>query len=194
MIAQNVQHSLVETGWPEGLPDISRGTWFVLHTKSRQEKAIADDLAARRIGCFLPLVRQVRYYGQRKAAVDEPLFPGYVFLRGQIEEAYEADRTKRIANIIRVSDQDRMNWELKNLYIALKSQAPLDPFPYLKKGMRVEVRSGPFRGLQGLVDDRRTLDRIILQVDMLGRGVSLEVDGALLEPVEAPAIPARRIA
>lgn len=194
MIAQNVQHSLVETGWPEGLPEPSCGSWFVLHTKSRQEKAIADDLLARRIGCFLPLVRQVRYYGQRKALVDEPLFPGYVFLRGAVEQAYMADRTKRIANIIRVSDQARIDWELKSLYIALKAQAPLDPFPYLKKGIRVEVRSGPFRGLQGLIEDRTKIDRIVLQVDMLGRGVSLEVDGALLEPVAHASLPARRIA
>jgi transcription termination/antitermination protein NusG len=193
VIAQNLQSSLVQTGWPDGLPDQSRGMWFVLHTRSRQEKAVAEDLSARRISCFLPLVRQVRYYGRRKALVDEPLFPGYIFLRGVIEQAYTADRSRRIAGIIRVHDQQWLDWELKNLYIALRAQAPLDPFPYLKRGVRVEVRSGPFRGLQGLVEDRLKIDRILLQVNMLGRGVSLEVDGALVEPLDLR-LPARRIA
>jgi transcription antitermination factor NusG len=31
---------------------------------------------------FVPLVRHVRCYGRRKAVVEEPLFPGYVFLLG----------------------------------------------------------------------------------------------------------------
>jgi transcription antitermination factor NusG len=47
----------------------------------------------------------------------------------------------------------------------------------------VEVRAGPFRGLQGVIDSRSKLNRLILQIDMLGRAVSLEIDAALLEPV-----------
>ncbi len=148
------------------------------------EKLVAADLAAMGIGCFLPLMKQVRYYGNRKARVDAPLFPSYVFMRGSIEQAYLADRTKRIASVIRVAAQDELDWELRNLYLALSRQAPLVPYPYLKKGVRVEVRSGPFRGLQGVVEDRSRSDRIILKVDILGRAVSLEIDGALLERVE----------
>ncbi len=159
------------------------GEWFVLHCKSRQEKALADDLAARGVPHYLPLLRQVRYYGQRKAVVDMPLFPGYVFLRGGKEQAYLADRTRRVANIIPVADQRQMDWELGNLYLALAKQAPLVEFPYLRQGVRVEVRSGPFRGLQGVVQDRLARQRILLQVDMLGRAVGLEIDGALVEPI-----------
>jgi transcription antitermination factor NusG len=60
----------------------------------------------------------------------------------------------------------------------------LDPHPFLQRGVRVEVRSGAFRGLCGVVEDRVKMDRLLLQVDMLGRAMSLEVDGALLEPIE----------
>ncbi len=167
-----------------GLPDASRGDWHVLHTKSRQEKVVAADLGAMGIAHYLPLLRQVRYYGRRKAQVEAPLFPGYVFLRGTVEEAYQADRTQRIAHIIRVAAQEQLDWELRNLHLALTRQAPLVPYPYLKKGTRVEVRSGPFRGLQGVVEDRASGDRLILKVDILGRAVSLEIDGALLERLD----------
>ncbi len=160
------------------------GEWVVLHTKSRQEKILADDLRALGIAHFLPLVKQVRFYGNRKAKVEMPLFPGYVFLRGTMEQAYEADRTKRVARIIPVADQKKIEWELQNLHLALAGDAPLEPYPYLKKGVRVEVRAGPFRGLQGIIEDRVNVQRLILQVDMLGRAVSLEIDGALLEVME----------
>jgi transcription antitermination factor NusG len=168
----------------DAFPDAACGRWYVLHTKSRQEKVVADDLAAMGIGCFLPLVKQVRYYGNRKAWAELPLFPSYVFLRGEVDHVYEADRTKRIAQIIKVSQQDKLDWELRNLYLALSAKAPLTPFPYLKVGVRVEVRSGPFRGLQGMIEGRTPKDRLLLQVDILGQAVSLEIDGSLLDVIE----------
>jgi hypothetical protein len=40
------------------------------------------------------------------------------------------------------------------------------------------------RGLQGVVDDLVKPDRVALQVKMLGRAVSFETDGALLERID----------
>lgn len=167
-------------GWPLEGP----GEWFVLHTRSRQEKALADDLSARGITHYLPLVNRIKYWGKRKTVVDEPLFPGYLFLRGRIDDAYIADRTRHVAAIIPVSDQQRLLWELKNLWQALRHKAPLDPYSYLKKGVRVEVTSGPLRGLQGLIEARTSVERLILAVDILGRAVSIELHGAMVEPLD----------
>jgi transcription antitermination factor NusG len=158
--------------------------WHVLHTRSRQEKVIATDLDAMSIAYFLPLVKHLRHHGRRKVTVEEPLFPGYVFLRGSLEEVYRIDRTRRIASIIRVNDQEKLLRELCNIALALSHNTPLDPFPFLKEGVRVVVRSGPLQGLEGLIQHRWASGRLILQVDMLGRAVSLEIDGSLLEVLD----------
>jgi transcription antitermination factor NusG len=100
---------------------------------------------------------------------------------------YMADRTRRVAKIINVYDQKQLDWELTNLRIALEGSATLDPYPFLKKGVRVEVRSGPFRGLEGLIEDRAGATRLILQIAMLGRAVGLEIDGSQLEVIEPAA-------
>ena len=163
---------------------LAGASWHVLHTLSRQEKSLSRDLRARDIPHYLPLVRQVRFYGKRKAVIEEPLFPGYVFLLGSLDEAYAADRTQRVANIIKVVDQDRIDWELRNLQLALGRNATLNPFPHLRKGLRVHIRSGPFQGIEGLIEDRTRNDRVLLQVDVLGRAVGLEVDGALLDVID----------
>jgi transcription antitermination factor NusG len=159
-------------------------SWHVLHTLSRQEKSLSRDLLAMNVAHYVPLVRHIRYYGKRKAVVEEPLFPGYVFLLGSLDEAYVADRTKRVANIIKVNDQDRMEWELRNLQLALGRNATLNPFPHLRKGLRVHIRSGPFQGIEGLIEDRTRNNRVLLQVDVLGRAVGLEVDGARLDVID----------
>jgi transcriptional antiterminator RfaH len=130
------------------------------------------------------LLTCTRYYGHRKAEVDVPLFPGYVFLRGSPDDAYASDRAGRLAQIIPVADQERVNEELRNIWFALANSAQLSQYPYLRRGVRVEVRAGPFRGLRGIIDDMGRRDRLILQVEILGRSVSLEVDASLLDVID----------
>ena len=165
-------------------PDISFGSWFVLRTKSRQEKILAGELHASGLGCFLPLISCARFYAGRKVTVELPLFSGYVFLRGSLDDAYLADRKKRVAQIIAVYDQHRLDEELAGLHQALCVNATLNPYPFLKKGVRVCVRSGPLRGLQGKIEDLGKRDRLILQVQLLGQATYLEIDGSLLEVLD----------
>lgn len=82
-----------------------------------------------------------------------------------------------------MADQQKLTSELANLHFALTGGVPLDPYPYLKNGVRVEVWSGPLRGLQGVVEGRGGGGRLILRVKMLGRAVSIEVAGAMLEAI-----------
>lgn len=158
--------------------------WFVLHTKARQEKALAEDLRARGLDYFLPLVSVVKYYGRRKARVHVPLFGGYVFLYGDIEHTYAADRTDRVANIIKVQDQGRLRAELANIRAALAAGAPLLPADHIRAGTLAEVISGPFRGIRGIAEAGIRSDRLFLQVDLIGKGSILEIDRSLLRAVE----------
>jgi len=158
--------------------------WHVLHTLSRQEKSLSEDLTARGIQHYLPLVRQSRFYGRRKAKVELPLFSGYLFLLGSMDQAYFADRTGRVARIIPVFNQEQMDWELRNLQIAMFHEPELVPYPYLKTGLRVEVRGGPFRGVQGVIENRARDSRLVLQITTLGKAVSLEIDMSLVQPVD----------
>lgn len=169
------------------LPEVTAtaiNRWYILHTRSRQEKVVALALGSMGVDHYLPLVTRVQFYGKRKVKVKAPLFPGYLFLHGMRDQAFDVDRTGRIAQIIDVPDQAQLAFELKNIQLALKSDTVLDPYPYLHEGIHVEVRSGPFRGIQGLIESRTKCHRLILQVDVLGQASSLEIDGSLLEPIE----------
>lgn len=158
--------------------------WFVMHTRSRQEKALAASLDAMGVDYFLPLVAQVRTHGSRRVRVELPLFTGYLFLHGSREDAFACDRTRRVAQIIDVPDQKRLAQELQNIRLALTSDQPIDPYPYLRAGVKVVVRSGPLQGMTGLVENRTRLDRLVLQVDVLGQACALEMDGALLDVLD----------
>src|SRR4051812_28467565 len=107
-------------------PGVSPGTWHVLLTKSRQEKALAEDLENLKIDCYLPLIKAVRYHRNRKVTVDIPMFTGYVFLRGSVDDAYRADRTNRVARIIRVVNQEQLDAELTGIRTVTEKNARLE--------------------------------------------------------------------
>jgi len=158
--------------------------WSVLHVKSRQEKAVAAVLAEVEIPFFLPLVTRVRFYGHRRRVVESPLFPSYVFVRGTPEEAFFAVATRRVARVIPVGDQERMDSEVRHIREVLMGGGALELSPFLNRGTPVRVTAGPFKGVEGLVEERRPWDRLILQVHTLGRAASLEIDASLLERVD----------
>lgn len=157
--------------------------WFVAHTRSRQEKVLAADLRERLIEVFLPMVKTVRYYGKRKCKVELPLFPGYLFLRGTVEQGYIADRTGRVANLIRVPDQRMLTTELDQIRDVIARGGALTPASAITQGTLVEVKAGPFKGIQGVVERGIPNDRLLLQVELIGRAAVLEVDRALLTPL-----------
>ncbi|MBD0725635.1 antitermination protein NusG [Flavobacterium sp. L1I52] len=55
--------------------------WYVVYTKPKWEKKVAEQLVQRGIECYCPLVTQIRQWSDRKKKVEVPLFNSYVFVR-----------------------------------------------------------------------------------------------------------------
>jgi len=168
---------------PSESPD-SNDPWHVLHTKARQEKALAQTLGAAGLEHYLPTIERATYHGRRRQVVVAPLFPSYVFLRGPLDATYFAVRTRRVANVIPVVDQARFERELAQIRRVAEAGADLDPWEFLHTGRRVRVSAGPWKNLEGLVEDHPRPDRLVLQIDVLGQATSFEIDAGLLEPVD----------
>ncbi|MFC5684410.1 UpxY family transcription antiterminator [Flavobacterium sp. MAHUQ-51] len=55
--------------------------WYVVYTKPKWEKKVAEQLIQKGIECYCPLITQVRQWSDRKKKVEIPLFNSYVFVR-----------------------------------------------------------------------------------------------------------------
>ncbi|GAA3736116.1 MULTISPECIES: UpxY family transcription antiterminator [Flavobacterium] len=55
--------------------------WYVVYTKPKWEKKVADRLIQQGIECYCPLVTQVKQWSDRKKKVETPLFSSYVFVQ-----------------------------------------------------------------------------------------------------------------
>src|SRR6266853_4657084 len=61
--------------------DVDAPLWYAAYTLPRHEKAVAEQLGFRQVETYLPLYLSVRRWAQRRALVEVPLFPGYVFVQ-----------------------------------------------------------------------------------------------------------------
>lgn len=161
-----------------------QGSWWVVHTKSRNEKVLASDLALKGIHCFLPLIHTVRKHGGRKVAVSLPLFPSYLFLCGGENERYAALMTHRAAAVIPVVDQEGLKQQLQQIYRATASGHPVDLYPRLLHGTRCRIIRGGLRGVEGVVVRRRGICRVYLGVEVLGQSAELEIDPSYVEVLD----------
>ena len=173
--------------WPDtaSISDFA-GLWWVAHTKSRNEKALAHDLVGKNVNYFLPMTWKIQRRSRRTLRSLLPLFGGYLFFCGGEVQRLELLRTNRVANIIEVKDQDKLLGELLWIEQALRAGAPLTPYKYIKAGQWCRVIAGPLLGLEGIVVTTKGATRLILQIDMLGQAASVEIDIDMIEPIEPP--------
>jgi hypothetical protein len=120
----------------------------------------------------------------RRICTFVPMFSGYVFLYGSQEERVRSLTTNRISRVLEVPDPDRLVADLRQVRQLLAAKVPLTIESRLAAGDRVRVRHGPMEGIEGTVVARRGRLRLLVSVNFLQQGASVEIDDFMLEPLD----------
>jgi hypothetical protein len=64
---------------------------------------------------------------------------------------------------------------------ALSVDPHLGAHPALARGQKVRIIAGPFRGIEGVVQSTPKQTRVVLNVEMIGQSIALEVDADQIE-------------
>jgi transcription antitermination factor NusG len=158
--------------------------WWALYTRHQHEKAVAEMLAAKGFKIFLPLYDSTRRWKDRRKVISLPLFPCYVFVRGGLERRLQVVTTPGVHMVLRRGDQVAVvpDKEIEAIQRAVTSSLQVEPFPFLKCGMRVRVVRGALEGVEGILIRKKNLWRLVLSVDMLAQSVAVEVHASDVEP------------
>ena len=162
---------------PEAKP-----TWWAIYTKARQEKALVRQLVGQKIPCYLPLVGQDQLSRGKRGRSYHPVFSGYVFLFGDNEQRVQALQTNRISRILPVADGRQLCRDLKKTRDLIATDAPLTIERRLEAGQFVRIKGGALSGLEGTIIQRRNTTRLVIAVNYLQQGVSIQIDDFLVEP------------
>ncbi len=154
--------------------------WYAVWTRSRHEQTVRKELERKGFEVFLPTIARWSRWKDRKKRIDWPLFPGYCFVR--FDPAFRADVLKCAGAVGLVSFDGTpapvADSELAAIRQLVESDLKCDPCPLINEGDRVRVTHGPLKGVEGLLVRKGSEARIVLSVNLIGQGVSVEVDAA----------------
>ena len=167
-------------------PAKAKASWYALQVWVRKETAIANQLQAQGLECFLPKYKSLRQWSDRKKEVEQPLFPGYLFCRFEYLHRRPIVITPGVLQIVgngrtALPVEDR---EVEALQAAVASGIAAQPWPYLEIGERVRIQTGKLTGLEGILVNFKGNHRVVLSVSLLQRSVALEVDLAWVASLE----------
>jgi transcription antitermination factor NusG len=151
--------------------------WFALTVAPRKEKIVAQVLRSAGFEDFLPLHSSRRLWSDRIKAVEDPLFPGYVFCRFDTLIRRSVLRVPGVVSIVSFGriPEPVDDVEIASLRAVCNSGLTATPWPNLAVGSKVVLKEGPLRGLEGvLVADKQA--RLILSLTLLQRSVVVEID------------------
>ena len=159
-----------------------RRPWYVCHTKPKQEFRAAENLDRQGYQIWLPQMMA----WQRKKSVLVPMFPRYMFLRPAHDQHSIAPvrSTLGVFGLVRfgmepATIRDPILQSLRELESQLRD-AEFANFAPFKRGDKVSITEGPFKGLDGIVSTVAE-ERVGVLMTLLGRERSLEFPASMLK-------------
>src|SRR5580704_14602164 len=108
--------------------------WYALYTKHQHERAVARNLTCKGFEIFLPLYAAAREWKDRVKVLHMPLFPCYVFLRGDLQRRLDIVATPGIHGLVSSGDGPATipAAEIEGIRRAVGSGACIEPHPFLR--------------------------------------------------------------
>lgn len=151
--------------------------WTCVRTRPRWEKKFAEWMIERRKSCFLPVFPHETVSGRKRRTSELPLFSGFVFVRGDFAKK-DFVQTGSVAYVLKprsAREAKQLSRELKDIWQGLTSGLYVTPVQNLAAGETCRIVSGPLQGVEAKFERMGREGRLILQVEMMGGGVALEI-------------------
>lgn len=168
----------------------SSASWYVVHTKPRQESVAREQLLRQDFEVYLPLFKVFR---KPRAApggltAHEPMFPRYLFLRPTrpTQSLSVVRSTVGVSRLVMFGPQPATLADAAVQAIrqaeTLREAARMDQISPFLPGMPVRIQDAPLAGLQALVQ-AVSKDRVTLLLDILGRPQTVQVEFGQIAPL-----------
>ncbi|KIA99841.1 MULTISPECIES: UpxY family transcription antiterminator [unclassified Flavobacterium] len=130
--------------------------WYVVYTKPKWEKKVADQLNKIGITCYCPLITQIRQWSDRKKKIEVPLFNSYVFVQLKDLDRNLVFQTPGVIRYLfwlgkpAIVRDEEINVIKNSLSSPIISEVSLVPF---KIGDKIKLDSGVFSNQDAIVQE-----------------------------------------
>jgi transcriptional antiterminator RfaH len=154
--------------------------WYAVRTQTNAEVRAVAHLGNQGFEVYLPRYRKQRRHARKVEMVLRPLFPGYVFVRMDIERQTWQSINGTVGVIGLVQFGGKLAGVPVDIVEMIRMREDeggavrLGP-DRLKVGEHVRVRDGAFEDCVGILADVSDDERMILLLNLLGREVRVHV-------------------
>ena len=140
---------------------------------------------------FLALYSHVSRWKDRKVKLQLPLFPGYIFVRTQVDQRVRILQVPGVLSIISSNGKPlpMLDGEIERLQASLQQGSEFEPHDYLQVGQRVRLIRGPFEGYEGILLQKKNKTQIVMSIHQIMRSFALTVAAEDLEILAHSAAP-----
>ena len=158
--------------------------WWAIYTLSRMEKQLMRRLARMEVPFYGPMIDQRKRSPSGRIRTSYiPLFSNYVFVLGDETCRYKALTTNCVSRVLDVADADGLLHDLRAIRRLVDTGALVTPEARLETGMVVRVRTGVFAGHEGTILRRHGGTRLMIALDFLQQGASVELEDCEVERI-----------
>jgi transcriptional antiterminator RfaH len=149
--------------------------WFVLYTKSRQEKKVAIQLEKMGITVYCPLITQIHQWSDRKKKVEVPLISSYVFVKLKEKDRETVFGVPGIVRYVYWLEKPAIvrDHEITIMKEWLSAEIVDAKVESLRRGDSMSIPVGAFEGVEGVVEEINKSRVQLLLVD-LGMKITLK--------------------
>ena len=162
--------------------------WYAVYTKPRAEKKVYQRMLDHGIDAFLPLVKTVRQWSDRKKTVQVPLISSYVFVNMPEQDLNKTLPIHGTVNVLKHLGKPAKvrDIEIENLKIlsGTSDNIEFENCARLIEGDIVQVDKGPFTGLIATCEKKYGNHRVVVKIDSLQSCVVVNVPLSYLRKIE----------
>jgi transcriptional antiterminator RfaH len=162
---------------------LSALSWYLVHTKPRQEDIALANLHRQGYECYLPQMRIERIRRRKAEVATEPMFPRYLFIR--LDSSDQGKSWSPIRSTLGASQLVHFGARAAKVDDTLvdllrQRERTLPTQAMLASGDSVVVADGPFAGIDAIYQTADAERRAFILLEILSKPVSMHIDAGRL--------------
>lgn len=139
------------------------------------------------INVFLPLIKTMRQWSDRKKMIHVPLFPNYIFVNIEEQHRTKVLKFPGIVRFLTLNNKPAVipDFEIAAIKQIVESGYNVSVESEINEGDFVRVVNGPFNGLECILVKKSSQKKFVLKLVALNKYIVLKTDQSHLEKISA---------
>jgi transcription antitermination factor NusG len=163
--------------------------WYVMYTRSRAEKKVADMLVEDGVEVYLPMVEELRQWSDRKKKVQKALFNGYVFVKTHRNNLWNCLKIPGAVKFVHFSGEHAIirDEDVETIQRVVATGVSIETDgSEIASGEKVKVIGGSLEDMVGECVEKGNKDYFLIRIPGIYQNLLVSIPRKFLQVIVAP--------